>query len=99
MSFSMIGKTLGIAKSTVRDVINRFKTNLTVDRAKGSGEKTGSVNKKLANKIFQSCRKNPGISDGDRAKIVGTSISSARRIRIQAGFKSYRAIKVPNRND
>ena len=68
MSFSMIGKTLGIAKSTVRDVINRFKTNITVDRAKGSGEKTGSVNKKLTNKIFQSCRKNPGISDGDRAK-------------------------------
>ena len=39
MSFSMIRETLGIAKSTVRDVINRFKTNLTVDISKGSSEK------------------------------------------------------------
>ena len=46
MSFSMIGKTLGISKSTVRDVINRFKSNLSVDRAKGSGRKTGYDNKK-----------------------------------------------------
>lgn len=99
MSFSMIGKTLGISKSTVRDVINRFKSNLSVDRAKGSGRKTGYDNKKMANKIVSSIKRNPGLSDGDRAKIVGTSTSSVRRIRIQAGFKSYHAIKVPNRND
>ena len=66
----MIGKTLDIAKSTIQCVINPFKTNLTVNRAKGLGEKTGSVNKKLAYKIVQFCRRNPGISDGDRAKVV-----------------------------
>jgi len=36
--------------------------------------------KKLANKIFQAGRISPKISDEDRAKIVGISISSSRRI-------------------
>ena len=61
--------------------------NLTVNRPKGSNEKTGCVNKKLNNKVVQSYRRNPGISHRDLAEIVETAISSTRRIRIQSGYK------------
>lgn len=47
----------------------------------------------------RSCQQNPGLSDIERAHRYGTSGSTGRRMRVKAGFKSYKAIKVPNRKD
>lgn len=94
-----IAKSLGITRQTVLNVRKRFNDSLTVDRASGSGGKANKIDKKLASKIVRSVKDNPGLSDSDRAKRYKTSKSTGRRRRIDAGYKSYRAIKVPNRND
>lgn len=98
-SFSMIGKSLKISPSTVRDVINRFNATLSIDRTKGSGAKMGPRNKKLVSKVVQSVKANPGLSDSERARKLGTCVSTARRMRLYAGLKSYHVVKVPNRTE
>lgn len=98
-SYSMISKAAGIPKSTVFCVIKRFKKTLTIERAKGSGRKLGTGDKKLAQQVMRSIKQNPELSDRNRAKKNGTSSNTVRRIRLKAGYKCFRAIKVPNRND
>jgi hypothetical protein len=99
VSFSMISKALKLPKSSVGKVIKRYKESLTVERSPGSGRKPGPVDKKLTLKVLKSVRKNPGLSDSDRAQRYKTSRSNIQNIRSRAGLKSYRAIKNPNRND
>lgn len=73
VSSSSILKALKLPRSTVARVIKRYKETLTVDRAKGSGRKTGPIDKILHQKIIRSFKQNPGLSDRDRAKRYGTS--------------------------
>lgn len=99
LSGSSIAKLLKLPKSTVNGVIKRFKESLTVDRARGSGKKAGPADKKLTQKVLKSFMNNPGISIRDRAKKFNTSASNIFKIRSRCGYKSFRAIKQPNRND
>lgn len=95
----MIAKTTGLPKTTVYDVINRFKGTLSVKCAAGRGRKPGASDKNLAQKIVRSCKQNPGLSDEVRAQRYQISRSTAKRRRLEASYKQYRAVKVPNRND
>lgn len=90
---------LNIPKSTVGDVIKRFKSTLTTERAKGSGRKPGPVDKKQHQKVVRSLKANPGLSLRDRAKKQGGSKSYVHKTMKRAGLKSYHAVKVPNRTD
>ena len=99
LSYSAIAQATGISKSTVGDVIRRYKATLSVDRAKGSGAKAGPRDPNLHKKILRSISANPGTSDRKRAHRIGTSRSMVIRTRNRACLKSFRAIKVPNRND
>jgi transposase len=98
-SASSIAKLLKLPRSTVIGVLKRYKETLTVNRSKGGGRKPGPVDKNLHQKIIRSIKQNPGLSDGDRAKRYGTSITTVRKTRLRAGYKSYHARKHPNRND
>lgn len=99
VSASSIAKCLKLPKSTVCNVIKLFKATLTIDRAPGSGRKSGPADKKLALKVIKSLKNNPGLSVRDQAKKFNTSKSNIQKIRSRCGYKSYRAIKQPNRTE
>lgn len=94
-----IAKKLKMPKSTVADVLKRFKETLTIGRAPHPSRKCGPKNKELAKKVTRSFKANPALSDRDRARRYGTSRSFVRRLRSDKGYKSYRMIKKPNRTD
>lgn len=94
-----IAKSLKLPKSTVNDVLKKYKQSQSIERKPGTGRKPGLTKKELAPKILRSIKQNPGLSDADRAQKYGTSRWTVRRIRIKAGYKSYHAIKHPNRTD
>lgn len=99
LSFRKLAKMMNLSRSTVTGVIRRFQREQTVDRLPVTREKPGSHNKKLVSNIVRSLKANPGLSDIDRAQRYGTSTSTGRRVRLRAGYKSYRIIKHPNRSD
>lgn len=94
-----IAKLLGLHHQMVNRVIKRFKESQTVERKSGTGMYQHASNREMRLKIIRSFKQNPGLSDRDRAKRYGTSKDTVRKIRIKAGYKSYRVIKHPNRAD
>ena len=98
-SQKQISKSPNVPKSTVGDVLKRYKETLSVERAKQSGTKKGPRNKKLHATIVRSFKQNPGLSDRDRAKRYGASSKMIYKTRLRSGKQSYNVIKRPNRND
>lgn len=98
-SYSMIAKSIQLPKSTVFDVISRYKKTLTVDRAPKTKDTSAFRNKILTSKIKRSVIQNPGLSLRQRAVKYGTSHETVRRILKKSKLRIYRAIKIPNRND
>lgn len=92
-----IAKFLKYPKSTVNSVLQRYRETLTVDRAKQTRRKSGTYDRKLRAKVIRSVHNNPGISFRDLAKKFKTNHSTARRICLREGLRSYHASKHPNR--
>lgn len=99
LSYSSIAKLLKLPKSTVCSVINRYNHSSSVGRKTKSESKTKPEHKQLVSKVIRSIKQNPGLSLRQRAKRFGTSHEMIRRIQKNKGLKTYRAIKVPNRDD
>ena len=99
MSAFKIAKLLKFPKSTVYDVLKRYKETLSVERKPGSGGARRSIDPVVARKVVKSFKQNPGLSDGDRAARYGTTRDTARKYRIRAVYKSFSMIKHPNRSD
>lgn len=98
-SYKSIATASGVSKSTAFHVIKQYKTSLSINRAKGSGRKKGFMDQKVANKIRRSFEQNPGLSNRERAKKFKVSEFFVRKVKKVCNFKSYRAIKYPNRSD
>ena len=96
---STIAKTLNLSKRTCQEVIKKYKQTLTITRSSGSGRKPGPANKILAEKIKRSFKYSPGLSVRDRAQRYGISKTNVHKLCSKSGFKSFKAIKQPNRND
>lgn len=96
-SGSSVAKSLGMPISTVNKVIKRYKESLTIERSPGSGAKSGPRDKNLSKRVMKSIINNPGLSIRDQAKIFKTSVFNVWKIRSRHGYKSFRAIKRPNR--
>lgn len=86
-------------KSTANDVIKRYKQTLTIDKAALTNWKQVTSKWELKSKVIRSLRNNPGLSDQDRATKFNSTRGIIERIRVRTGYKSYRAIKYPNRSD
>lgn len=99
LSSSSIAKSLKMPKTTVCVIIKRYKDTSSISRASGSGGEHNQSNRKLRQKIMRSVKGNPGLSDRDRAKKFNCSASNVRKTRLREGYKSYHAIKYPNRSD
>lgn len=84
---------------TACDIIKRYKETLTIERKEGSGGKRKATRAQTRVKVINSIKRNPRLSDQDRAKQYGISKTAARNIRVKAGYKSYHVIKHPNRSD
>lgn len=92
-----IAKTLKFAKSTVYDVLKRFRERKSVDRVPQNKRRSGTYDRKLNQKVLRTVRANPGLSDNEIAQKYAAARSTVRRIRLRAGYHSYRASKQPNR--
>ena len=94
-----IAKASESSKTNVYMAINRFKSSLSIERAKGFGRKSGFKDKKAAISIPRSFTQNPGLSNRERAKRYKVSEYFVRKVKKFYNFKSHRAIKYPNRSD
>lgn len=70
-----------------------------MERADQKIRRSGTTDLELKRKVLRSIKSNPGLSDNDRAKRYNSNRGKVRRIRLKAGYKSYKAIKMPNRTD
>jgi IS30 family transposase len=98
-SHRSIAKALNLSNSTVSSVIKRYKETLSTDRAKGSGRKKGFKDPKIISKVKRSLERNPDLSYRERAKRYGCSRFLVGKVMKEFGFKSYEAIKQPNRTE
>ena len=94
-----IAKTSESSKTTVYMVTKRYKSSLSIERAKGSRRKSGFKDKKAAISIRRSFTQNPSLSNRERAKRYKALEYFVRKVKKFYNFKSYRAIKYPNRSD
>lgn len=72
-SFASIGKKLNVGRKIVSTVIHRYSETLFVERAPRGVRPKGPANPAIAVKVLRSIKNNPGLSDRDRAKKIGTS--------------------------
>lgn len=98
VSIRKISKNLNIPKSTVGDVIQRFKETLTTNRKNGSGGSHGQENRKDAQKVIQCFAKDPKISTRSIARKLKKSQSFVQRAKKKGGLKTFKAQKVPDRD-
>lgn len=96
-SGAKIAKQLNIAKTTVCDVLRRFRERNSVDRAVQKKRRSGTYDRQLNRKVLRTVRANPGLSEHEIARKCGAARSTVRRICQRAGLHSYKAIKQPNR--
>ena len=99
MSHHDIAKSTEIPRSTVSNALKRFRDRLTVDRKPGSGGKRNDNFKSQRNAVLGMIKRNPNLSIRDVAKKVKMSYSFVQKVKKAAGYKSFKVIKTPNRND
>jgi transposase len=98
LSVRKLAKKINLPKSTVSDVLNRFRQGLSVERKPGSGKNTPVQDKKCDKKVVNYFKKNPSISVRDVAKKVKKSPTYIQQVKKRSGLKSYKAQTVPDRN-
>lgn len=96
-SGTKIAKSLKLPKSTVYDVLKRFRERKTVGRIDQSKRRSGTYDRQLRSKVLRTIKTNPGLSDADVAKKYNSNQTTVRRIRLRDGFRSFHASKQPNR--
>jgi transposase len=99
ISARMIAKSLNVSQLTVHRTIKRFKDSQSIERKQKSGGNRVAPDKKMLTNIKRSFEQNPSLSDRDRAKRYRKLKFFIRNLRQELGYKSYRAIKYPNRSD
>lgn len=99
MSHHDIAKSLGVPRSTVSSVLKRFRDRLTLERKPGSGGKRNDSFKSQRNAVLRLVKQNPNLSIRDIAKKVKKSYSFVQKVKKAAGYRSYKVIKAPNRNE
>ena len=98
LGIRQLGKKLGIAKSTVSDVLNRFSERLSLDRKLKISSNKGAQDRQLASKVVTHYKRNPKISSRDIAKKLKVSQSYVQKVKKRAGLKSFKAQITPDRN-
>lgn len=93
-----IARIAKVGQSTVSDIIKKFKDDLSVEKKQGGGRKKGFVDKRKAEKVVALLEKNPGLSHRKVAKKMNCSEGLVRKIKKDAGLKTYKVQNIPDRN-
>lgn len=93
-----IAKEAKASKKTVYNALTRFKQDLNLTRKPGSGRKKGFACPRKAEKVVHSLEKNPGLSNRKLAEKADCSEFLVRKIKKDAGLKTYKVQTVPDRN-
>ena len=96
---SVVTKSLQVAPLTVGSVIKRMLATGTIKKKQGIGENRIKFDKKPALKILADYRRKPSQSVRDMALKYGKSKSFIQRIKKKFNLKTYRAVRVPDRNE
>lgn len=99
LSHREIARQLKLPKTTVNNVIKRYKETKTIERRPGGGRKSGVVNQSLATKIERYVRKNPGATERKIAQKFKVSKSWVHKVLRLSGLKAYKVQKTANCND
>lgn len=96
--YKTIARQAGVSRQTVSRVIKKYKEQLTIKRKSGCGRKSGFSDRKKAEKIKRIFAKNPNVSGRKVAHLANCSETSVRKVKKEAGLKTYKVQKVPDRN-
>lgn len=95
---STVARRAKVSQATVSNVLKRLNTDVSFTRKVGSGRKKGYMSPQLAKKVVALLEKNPCLSNRKVAQKVTCSESLVRKIKSEAGLKSYKVQSVPDRN-
>lgn len=90
-----IAKQLKMAKSTVKDVLERYFETLSISRKQKKNQKKGPRNEKLEEKIVEIITKNRSMSIRDVAKKCGTNGFMVQNCKKRNGLKTRKKSKAP----
>lgn len=96
--YKTIARLANVSRNTVSRVIKTYKQSLTIDRKPGSGRKSGFSDRKMAEKIKRMLFKYPYLSGRKVAQKAKCSETSVRKVEKEAGLRTYKVQKVPDRN-
>ncbi|KAF2894982.1 hypothetical protein ILUMI_11215 [Ignelater luminosus] len=97
-SYAHIARELKLSRKRVRDVIIRFNERLTYEKQDGSGRKNGLLDKELEKKVGGAYKVNPSVSLRRMAQRFKTSRTTVQKIKRNNNLKTFKAVKVSNRN-
>lgn len=97
-SFKKIAKQLKVHRDTVSKVIKRYEEDLTIARRHGSGRNKGPQDVGKARKVENLLRRVPNISGRKAARLAECSDFFVRKVKANAGMKTFKVQKVPDRN-
>lgn len=97
-SYKKLAKELKVCRQTVSNVLKQFQMNLTIERKPGSGRKQGPHDIGKAKKIERIFKRCPNTSGRKAARLVQCSDFLVRKVKANAGLKTYKVQKVPDRN-
>lgn len=97
-TYKSIAREVKVCIKTVGNVIKRFREDLKLTRKTGSGKQKGFKSPKRVIKVKALYKRNPGLSSRKVALKAGCSKSLVQKIKKEAGLKSYKVQKVPDRN-
>lgn len=97
-SYKKLAKHTKVCRQTVSNVIKQYRENLSVDRKPGSGRRNGPHDVSKAKKIERIFKRAPNTSGRKAARLAQCSDYLVRKVKANAGLKTYKAQKVPDRN-
>lgn len=97
-SFNWLAKDAKVSRNTVSRVIKNFEEDVSINRKQGTGRKNGCRDRNKAKKVVSMLKKNPNLSGRKTAQLADCSESFVRRVKADAGLKTYKVQKVPDRN-
>ena len=97
-SYEKLAKQSKVCRQTVSNVIKKFQENITIERKTGSGRKKGPHNKAKAKQIESIFKRAPNTSGRKAARLAQCSDFLVRKVKANAGLKTYKVQKVPDRD-
>lgn len=98
LSYAEVARRAKVSRQTARNVIFKFKKDLSIKHKKGGGP-SGFRNPQIVKKVKTLWKQNPNISIRDIARKLNISKSLVERIKKKENLRTFKVKKAPNRNE